>query len=307
MENIKLANAPCSWGALEFELEGKALGCRQVLAEMAELGYVGTELGDWGFMPTDPYQLRKVLDSFGLDLPGAFVPVALAEKGQHQKGVERALRIANLMVEARYQNAFIILADDNGCVKERTLHAGRITPNMSLNSKVWKIFGDGANRVAKAVKDQYGLKTVFHHHCAGYVETPEELNALMENTDPDLVGICLDMGHYAFGGGDPLQVLEKYPDRIWHIHFKDFDPIIGQKSREMGWNYFQSVQHGVFCKLGEVAVNFGEIMQKLEALGYQGWIVVEQDVLPGMGSPYMCAKHNLEFIKRNMSNKDLMP
>ncbi|MDN3670371.1 sugar phosphate isomerase/epimerase [Echinicola jeungdonensis] len=307
MKKIKLANAPCSWGALEFELGGKALACKQVLAEMAELGYVGTELGDWGFMPTDPQGLRKVLDAYGLDLPGAFVPVALANKDQHQNGVEKALRIAKLMVEAGYRDAFIILADENGCVEERTLNAGRITPNMSLKPDEWKVFGDGANKVAKAVKDQYGLKTVFHHHCAGFVETPEELDALMENTDSELVGICLDMGHYAFGGGDPLMVLEKYPDRIWHIHFKDFDPKIGQKSRDMGWDYFQSVQHGVFCKLGEGAVNFDAIIQKLEAMDYSGWIVVEQDVLPGMGSPFMCAKHNLEFIQKNMIKNEVKP
>jgi len=299
MENIKIANAPCSWGALEFELEGKSLGYQQVLSEMAELGYVGTELGDWGFMPTDPQALRSALDSFGLDLPGAFVPVALALEEQHDKGVENALRIARLMVEAGYKDAFIILADDNGSVPERTQNAGRITPEMALNADQWEVYGRGANKVAAAVKEKYGLRTVFHHHCAGYVETPEELDALMQHTDPGLLGICLDMGHYAFGGGNPMDVLEKYPERTWHIHFKDYDGEVGSKSRSKGWNYFESVEHGVFCKLGEGRVDFGAIIQKLDELDYKGWIVVEQDVLPGMGSPYECAKHNLEYINKN--------
>nr|MBD3620773.1 xylose isomerase [Sunxiuqinia sp.] len=87
---IKVANAPCSWGALEFELEGKPLGYGQVLAEMAETGYAGTELGDWGFMPTDPKQLRQVLREKSLELLGAVVPVALAKEESHAAGVELA-------------------------------------------------------------------------------------------------------------------------------------------------------------------------------------------------------------------------
>ncbi|WP_200978394.1 sugar phosphate isomerase/epimerase [Echinicola sp. 20G] len=300
MKNIKIANAPCSWGALEFDLEGKSLGHEQVLSEMAEIGYLGTELGDWGFMPTDPKGLREVLDRFGLGLPGAFVPVALANKEAHVHGVQEALKIAKLMVDAGYEDAFIILADDNGSIPDRTQSAGRVLPEMSLSPDQWKIFGAGADQIAKAVKDNYGMRTVFHHHCAGYVETPEELDALMANTDENLLGICLDMGHYAFGGGNPLDVLEKYPSRTWHIHFKDYDENIGKASSVHGWNYFESVQNGVFCKLGEGIVDFKAIIKKLEAMNYEGWIVVEQDVLPGMGSPYHCAEHNLNFINKNL-------
>ncbi len=297
MERIKIANAPCSWGALEFDLEGKSLGYQQVLDEMATTGYEGTELGDWGFMPTDPKSLRKVLEKYRFGLPGAFVPVALSKEDTHQKGMEKALKTAELMVEAGFKEAFIILADDNGAVTQRTLNAGRINPEMGLNADQWKTFGEGANKIAKAVKDQYGLRTVFHHHCAGYVETPGELDQLMAHTDPLLVGICLDMGHYAFGGGNPLEVLKNYPERVWHVHFKDFDPEVGRLSREKGWNYFESVQNGVFCKLGEGTVDFDGIVQELKNQNYQGWIVVEQDVLPGMGSPLDCADHNRKFIK----------
>jgi inosose dehydratase len=294
---IKIANAPCSWGALEFELEGKSLGYQQVLSEMVETGYAGTELGDWGFMPSNAEELNKVLDEKKLQLLGAFVPVALAKEEAHDAGVIQALKTAGLMFNAGYKSAFIVLADENGSVEERTKNAGRITPEMGLTENQWKTFAAGAERVAHAVKDKYGMRTVFHHHCAGYVETPDEVAKLMELTNPDLLGLCLDMGHYAFGGGNPVEALKKYYDRIWHVHFKDFDPKVGQAAKENNFDYFKSVEEGVFCELGNGNVDFKSIVAILNEKGYDGWIVVEQDVLPGMGSPKKCADHNRQYIK----------
>lgn len=294
---IKIANAPCSWGALEFELEGKSLGYQQVLTEMVETGYAGTELGDWGFMPSNPDELKKVLDGKNLQLLGAFVPVALAKEEAHAAGIELALKTAGLMFDAGYKNAFIVLANENGSVEERTKNAGRITPEMGLSENQWKTFAAGAEKVAKAVKDKYGMRTVFHHHCGGYVETPQEVAKLMELTNPEILGLCLDMGHYAFGGGDPVEALQKYYNRIWHVHFKDFDPKVGQAARENNYDYFKSVEQGVFCELGKGSVDFKSIVKILNEKGYDGWIVVEQDVLPGMGSPKKCADHNRQYIK----------
>jgi len=294
---IQIANAPCSWGALEFELEGESLGYQQVLDEMVETGYAGTELGDWGFMPSVPTELGKVLSNKKLELLGAFVPVALANASAHKAGIDLALKTAALMHEAGYPNAFIVLADENGSVEERTKNAGRITPAMSLSEEQWSTFASGAEQVACAVLDHSGMRTVFHHHCGGYVETPDEVTTLMDLTDPDLLGLCLDMGHYAFGGGDPLEALEKYYSRIWHVHFKDFDPKVGQEARLNAFDYFKSVESGVFCELGKGNVDFPAIVKMLKLKGYDGWIVVEQDVLPGMGSPKVCASNNRNYIK----------
>ncbi len=294
---IKIANAPCSWGALEFELEGKSLGYQQVLSEMVETGYEGTELGDWGFMPTNPEKLEQVLNGKKLQLLGAFVPVALSKEEAHDAGIELALKTAELMFTAGYKDAFIVLADENGSVEERTQNAGRITPEKGLTDEQWKTFAAGAEKVAKAVKDQFGMRTVFHHHCAGYVETPAEIDRLMELTDPALLGLCLDMGHFAFGGGNPVEALAKYYNRIWHVHFKDFDPKVGQAAVQNKYDYFKSVEEGVFCELGKGAVDFQSIVKILNEKGYDGWIVVEQDVLPGMGSPKKCAANNRQYIK----------
>lgn len=294
---IKIANAPCSWGVLEFDLDGKAAGFEQVLDEIRETGYQGSELGDWGFMPTVPAKLKSELDQRNLSMVGAFVPVFLKDRSKHVAGAEAAVRTAKLMADAGYPDAFIVLADDNCSVKERTLNAGRVSANMGLNDEEWQIFAEGANFVAAEVKAKTSLRTVFHHHCAGYVETPDEINQLLTLTDPSLVGLVLDMGHYQFGGGDPLEALKKYKSRIWHIHFKDCHPEIAAKSRIEGWDYFQSVGKGVFCELGKGAVDFPAIVEELIKQQYAGWIVVEQDVLPGMGNPKVCAQRNRDFIK----------
>ncbi len=295
---IKIANAPCSWGALEFDLEEKSeeIGYEQVLDEIKETGYIGTELGDWAFMPTNPTLLRAAIDNRGLDLLGAFVPVALANSSAHDQGVRSALRVAELMYKAGYKNAFIVLADDNGSVPERTKNAGRILPEMGLTSEQWKTYAAGTEKVASAVKETYGLKTVFHHHCAGYVETPREIDILLSLTDPELVGLCLDMGHYAFGGGDPVAALKKHSERIWHVHFKDFDPEAARLSREANGDYFDAIKRGVFCELGKGSVDFKTIVDLLQEKKYNDWIVVEQDILPGMGAPRQCAANNRKYI-----------
>tara|TARA_B110000503_G_scaffold52260_1_gene84101 strand:- start:3606 stop:4511 length:906 start_codon:yes stop_codon:yes gene_type:complete len=296
---IKIANAPCSWGALEFDLEEKSeeIGFEQVLDEIKETGYIGTELGEWGYMPTDPTFLRKEINKRGLKLLGAFVPVALADSNKHENGVKNALRVAELMFDAGFKSAFIVLADDNGSVAERTQNAGRITPEMGLSEAQWQVYAAGAERVAKSVKDHYGLRTVFHHHCAGYIETPKEIDKLMALTDKNLLGLCLDMGHYAFGGGDPVEALKKHSNRIWHVHFKDFDPDAAKLSLKARGDYFDAIKRGVFCELGKGKVDFKKIVDLLNDKNYAGWIVVEQDILPGMGEPKKCALSNRNFIR----------
>ncbi|HEY5511178.1 MAG TPA: sugar phosphate isomerase/epimerase [Prolixibacteraceae bacterium] len=294
---IKIANAPCSWGVLEFDLDGKAAGFEQVLNEISETGYQGSELGDWGFMPTVPAALRGQLDQRNLSMVGAFVPVFMKDRSKHTAGAAVAVKTAKLMADAGFKEAFIVLADDNGSVPERTQNAGRVTPEMGLSTEEWKIFAEGANLVASEVKAKTGLRTVFHHHCAGYVETPSEIDQLMALTDSSLLGLVLDMGHYKFGGGDPLAALVKHQSRIWHIHFKDCHAEIALQSKKEGWDYFKSVGSGVFCELGKGAVDFPAIVSELNKHNYDGWIVVEQDVLPGMGNPKICAKRNREYIQ----------
>jgi inosose dehydratase len=298
---MRVGNAPCSWGTLEFdEAKGDTIGYSQMLNELAETGYTGTELGDWGYMPTAAPQLRSELEPRGLVMLGAFVPVALKDPSAHQAGIESALRTARLLAAvASEPKPFLVLADDNGSVPERTRNAGRVTPAMGLSDSEWEVFARGANTLASTVLAETGLRTVFHHHCAGYVETPDEIARFLDLTDPQVIGLVFDTGHYAYGAGtcDSLEGLQRFGDRVWYIHFKDCHPDVARRARAEQWDYFQALRHGVFCELGKGCVDFPAILRALKARQYDGYILVEQDVLPGMSTPKESARKNREYLR----------
>jgi inosose dehydratase len=304
MSTIYVGNAPCSWGTLEFEgMQGKGIGYAQMLDELAETGYTGTELGDWGYMPTDPKILRKELDQHQLALTGAFVPVNLAEQAAHAPGEAEALKVASLLATVATDQVvppFLVLADENGRDPARTRHAGRITAEMALSDTAWRTFAQGAERIARAVQEKTGLHTVFHHHCAGYVETPAEIDHFLSLTDPALVGLVFDTGHFSFGAGCPnnlVAVLDRLGNRIWYIHFKDCDPDVTHQACLKGWDYFEAVHRGVFCELGKGCVDFPAALSWLRERDYQGYVTVEQDVLPGMGAPMESALRNRQYLR----------
>lgn len=293
---IRVGNAPVSWGVIE-NVEGERGGYARVLDEMQEAGFVGTELGDWGFMPTDPALLRQELAARNLQLVASWVSVYLHDAARHAASEADAVRTARLLAEVGGPENLIVLGNDPYGDPMRTHYAGRIRPEQGMTDAQWQVFTQGANRVAHAVKRETGLRTVFHHHIGTWVETPEETDRLLRMTDPDVLGLVLDTGHYRFGGGDPLVGLQRHADRIWHVHFKDHDPSVAAQSRINEWDAIQSVAHGVFCELGHGDVNFPAVVQGLKELGYGGWIVVEQDVLPGMGTPRESAQRNRDYIR----------
>jgi inosose dehydratase len=298
---LRVGNAPCSWGTLEFEgTQGGQVDYARMLDELVEAGYTGTELGDWGYMPTDPGQLRGEMDRRALTMLGAFVPVALKDAGAHAAGAAAAVRTARLLAAVAGDPApFLVLADDNGSDPVRTRHAGRITPEQGLTADEWRVFAAGAEQVARAVRDETGLRTVFHHHCAGYVETPDEIARLLELTDPEVLGLVFDTGHYVYGGGGAgaIDGFTRYAERIWYVHLKDCHPEVAARARAEGWDYFEALRHGVFCELGQGSVDFAAVLEALRRRGYDGYVLVEQDVLPGMGSPLESARRNRAYLR----------
>lgn len=308
MRTLLVGNAPCSWGTLENQDKSKAVPFNRMLDELVETGYTGTELGDWGYMPTDPEALREELANRNdVVMLGAFVPVALKHASAHAEGRERAVKTARLIAAvATAQEPYLVLSDDNGTDAVRTQRAGNIRPADGLSKDEWNTFAHGADEVAKAVFGETGLRTVFHHHCAGYIETPDEIARLLDMTNPERLGLVFDSGHYLHGTGredaDIVSALDRFADRIWYIHLKDLEAKIARRSREEGWDYFTAMRNGLYPELGKGCVDFPAMLRWLGKRDYKGYVLVEQDVLPGMGTPKESAARNREYIRSIESN-----
>ena len=293
---MRVATAPVSWGILEFAGQGAGPSWASVLDEMVTAGYAGAELGPFGFLPTDPGALRAALDERGLRLLSAFVPVRLAERAAHAQGLAAARQVGALLAACGCEH--LVLSDDNCADPQRLARAGRITPTDALDETGWRSLADGVNAIAQALRDEHGLQIVFHHHCGGFVETPAEIDRFLALTDPATVGLCLDTGHYVYGGGDPLDCLRQHGHRVRYVHLKDAHPAIMAQARTEGWNYFQAVAAGVFCELGRGCVDFPAVLDALRARSYAGWLVVEQDIAPGQGTPLASAQRNRAYLRK---------
>lgn len=293
---VRIANAPCSWGVIEG-ISGERGGYVQVLDEIRDTGYDGTELGDWGFMPTDPGALRDELAGRSLALVASWVSVQLHDASRHAANARDAVRAAHLLAAVGGPENLIVLGNDPYGDPVRTRCAGRVTPDLGMTDDQWGTFARGATDVARRVADETGLRTVLHPHIGTLVETPAEARRLAEMTDGSLLGFCLDTGHWTFAGGDPVAAILDFADRIWHVHFKDHDPDVARASRAKAWDGPTSVGHGVFCELGQGSVDFPAVLAALDAIAYRGWIVVEQDVLPGHGTPLESARRNRDYLR----------
>jgi len=293
---LQVANAPCSWGVIE-NIAGQRYDYARVLDEIAASGYAGTELGDWGFMPTDPAQLRSELEERQLALLGSWVSVHLQDKNRREENAAHCLRVAKLLAAVGGPASMVVLGNDPYTDPMRTLKAGRITPAMALDEAGWQVFAAGAEYVARRVLEETGLRTVLHHHTGTWIETPAETEKLLAMTDASLLGLVFDTGHWAFGGGDPLAGIAQFAERIWYVHFKDHDPAVARESRRQEWDGPAAVGAGIFPELGQGDVDFPGVLAALGRIGYEGWVVVEQDVLPGLGTPLESARRNRAYLR----------
>lgn len=270
---IKIGTAPVSWGIMEVEGWGEQQSYASVLDEMQQAGYSGAELGPYGFFPTDPQRLKAELSARGLELVSAFVPIPLADAARHEAGFDEALRTAELLSAADAR--LIVLADVMS--KHRMAVAGLVDETRDgMSDAQWASATLILTRVAEGCRE-LGLDAVFHHHAGTYVETPGEIERLCESVDAGLLGLCLDTGHYFYGGGDPVEAARKYGARIRHLHLKDVRPSVLDAVRRDAVDFLEAVRRDVFCELGEGAVDFPQIVSTLTAAGLDGWAIVEQD------------------------------
>ena len=302
-DSARVANAPCSWGVIGGL--GPATPYGAMLDELVAAGYRGTELGDYGFMPTDPSELADELARRQLTLLGGFVGVPLADPDAVAQHAAEVLQVARLLAAAEPgpRRPLLILADADGRNRERFANAGRITPAMALPPADFARFTANATRLAERVAAETGLTTAFHPHGAGWIETPAEVEAFLDATDPERIGLVFDSAHLVYGSGEPdpgdtaATLLARFLPRVATIHLKDCHAGIAAEARREGWDYSQAVRAGLYCELGQGSIDFGKLIGVARAGGYRDWFTVEQDVFPAMGTPFASAERNRAFLR----------
>ncbi|MEZ4867147.1 MAG: sugar phosphate isomerase/epimerase [Caldilineaceae bacterium] len=292
--NIQIATAPVSWGVLMKDTPNVP-PYNVVLDQIKAAGYTGTELGPYGYLPFDIPKLRDELESRGLTLISAFTIFNFVEGQKDEVVYREALETVQVLSAMGCQH--IVLSDALFVVPHRAQRAGRIRPQDSLDSAGWAQAAANVDAFAQIVHAEYGMKCAAHPHVGGYLETTFEIDALLERTNPALVGLCFDMAHIAYGGGDPVAVLNKWRDRTWYMHIKECDNQVRDQLLAREGDYFEGVKAGVFPELGKGTIDWQGIRHILEEINYQGWGTVEQDILPGMGvDPLRSAKRNRAFL-----------
>jgi inosose dehydratase len=285
---MRLATAPVNWNNPDVPEYRAWVPYGQMMDEFVEAGYDACE---WGSnMPTDPALLNEELRARGLTMVGAFVGLALRDPAKRDAEIERALVTAQFLKETGGTH---LIAADSGDDRRRA-DAGHVDPAGALSDAAWRSLGLGLNELGEALEPM-GMRLVFHNHVGTYVETPEETARLLDETDPARVGWCLDCGHLAYGGGDTLELLGRYGDRVGHVHIKDVDGAILAKARAEGWSFAQALKRFIFPPLGEGIVGIPALIEALRSHGYDGWLVIEQDTTPG--NPMDTARRNREYLE----------
>jgi len=300
-ERFLFASAPDSWGVLDYPGPSWEQSYEKMLDEMVEAGYSGSELGPYGFFPTDPSVLQPQLEKRKLKLLASFVPVKMTDPSAGAAVMERIRKVGNLL--ATLKAPFLVIADDQSV--ERNAYSGRAyDPGCpTLNADQWKHIG---NIVADAEKvaQEFGLDLVFHPHVATYVETPEECERFYDVTSHTNVGLCLDTGHCVYGYGDSVKEAEKYKDKLRFVHIKDCNTSVLEEARKNKWTFEEAIEHQVFTVIGKGNIDFPAFFQTLVKNNYSGWSVVEQDVKFGhtVIPPKDSVAASLKYLKTVVAN-----
>ncbi len=275
---IRVANAPISWGIMEHVELPADYPYGRVLDEIKAAGYTGTELGPYGFLPTEAATLRHELEKRSLTLCSAFVDIELGNAAAHADGLAFVARSARLISDAGAR--LLILSDK--IMPDRNATAGRRNDanQISWNDAQWQAAAS-ATRSVIALCKAVGLKVAFHHHAGSHVETPEEVDRLFSLFPAGELGLCLDTGHYVYCGGDTVAFLEKQVSRVWCVHLKDVYETKAAEARSARMNFHAAVRHGIFAPLGAGSIDFAKVVSLLQKGRFDGWVVVEADVLPG--------------------------
>jgi inosose dehydratase len=258
----RVAGAPISWGVCEVPDWGHQLDPERVLGEMRELGLGATEFGPVGFLGDEPPATAARLEQFGLKAVGGFLPVVLHDAGHDPLPEVDAFIDTCLATGA----GVVVLAAATG--------TDGYDARPSLDDDGWATMVANLDRIAEHAAGR-GVVACLHPHVGTMVETGQETERVIASSR---VGLCIDTGHLLVGGGDPVAITAAHPERVVHVHLKDVDRSLADRVIAGDLTFGQAVDAGMFRPLGRGDVDVAAMVRTLEAHGYQGWYVLEQDV-----------------------------
>jgi inosose dehydratase len=261
----RIAGAPITWGVCEVPSWGFQLSPERVLDEMAAIGLRATELGPEGFLPAEPAALARALTGAGMTLVGGFVPAVLDDRSVLDAELSRVERQADLLAAAGA--SALVLAASGG---SRDYESSR-----GLDEAAWEALVDALDAVMELSRSR-GIVAALHPHYGTVIEGPGDVDRLLERST---VPLCLDTGHLAVGGADPVAVAVKAAARVAHVHLKDVSTDLSDRVRAGRLGYHEAVGLGMYRPLGQGDLDIAAVVSALEDANYDGWYVLEQDTV----------------------------
>lgn len=261
--STRIATAPTSWGLCEVPGWGVQLPPERVLPEMRALGFHATEAGPDGFLGDTSAEIRALLDHHGLHLIGGFLPLVLHQAAAHDDSLIAAARVAEHFRAAGA--SYLVTA---------VVHDLDWTPRRELSADEWLCVFDGLALIDE-VAEAHELTHVVHPHWGTLVEQRADVWRLLDGCD---VRFCLDTGHLALGRADPAEFAAAAGSRVAHVHLKDIDEAVAARLRDGELGLVPAVKASLFRPLGTGDAPVAETVRILEAGGYAGWYVLEQDI-----------------------------
>ena len=293
-EHVKLGIAPIGWCNDDMPELGAENTFKQTVSEMALAGFTGCEIGNK--YPSDPKELKRQLDLRGMRIASRWFSSFLLTKPYEE--VEEDF-IRNLDFLAAVGADRINVSEQSYSIQGKTDVAVLDMANKHvMDEEEWARFCDGLNRLGRVARER-GFKLCYHHHMGTVVQTSEETDRMMANTDPEAVFLCYDTGHFTFAGEDPLAMLRKYVDRVGHVHLKDMRLSVVEQARENGWSFLTAVRNGAFTVPGDGDVDFDPVFKLLADAGYRGWLLVEAEQDPAKADPLEYAIKARGYIREH--------
>lgn len=277
-DRVKLGIAPIAWTNDDMPDLGKENTFEQCVSEMALAGFTGSEIG--GKYPKDVEVLKKALKLRGLEICNCWFSTMLLAEPYEKTEAEFIRQIDFLHT----LGAKVIGVSEQSYSIQGKLEQPVWEGKYVMNEDEWQMLADGLNKLGRIARDK-GMFMTFHHHMGTVVQTEEEIDLLMKKTDPELVYLLFDSGHLSFAGIDPVKVLNKYINRVRHVHLKDIRKSKVELSLAEKWSFLKGVREGVFTVPGDGDVDFAPIFDILEKSGYVGYVVVEAEQDPAKANP----------------------